>query len=316
MVSAFLVLVPMAPFALMRACEAAERSPLAPVEAELPVLPICCSPLGALADPDGGGPLPPLPGPTLQRAARRWAWRPLEVPSWKILTSDHFMVRGDVPLEDLRRVAACLEAFLEAMRETLGGDPPVMRHPVRIFAAARDFRLYASLAGAPNAESFYDPRTAEMVLCLDPPRGPEWLHRTLAHELTHLYMDRVWGRTEPLWFAEGLAEYFASFQVRDGRVLPGAVDPEALRRLREREPLPLGRFLRIGREELYGDSFPYHYAQAWSFVHYLFSRKDGLIDLLLRGGSLEDPEAMEEGWRGHVKKLLEVSNQPSVVSGQ
>lgn len=306
MVSAFLVLVPMTPLGLMLGGEAAGRPPLAPAEPEPLVLPICCSPLGALAAPDGGGPLPPLPSPARRQAARRWAWKPLEIPAWKMLTSDHFVVRGDVPLDDLREAAACLEAFLEAMQEILRGDPPATAHSVRIFTHARDFRLYASLAGAPNAESFYDPRTAEMVLCLDPLRGTAWLHRTLAHELTHLYMDRVWGRTEPLWFAEGLAEYFAGFEVREGRVRPGAVDREALRRLREREPRPLGEFFRIGREELYGESFPYHYAQAWSFVHYLASRRDGLIDLLLRGGALEDPERLEREWRKHVAVI---SNQ-------
>lgn len=40
-------------------------------------------------------------------------------------------------------------------------------------------------------------------------------------------MDRVWKRTGPLWFAEGVAEYFANFSVRDGRAVPGAVDHRA-----------------------------------------------------------------------------------------
>jgi hypothetical protein len=81
------------------------------------------------------------------------------------------------------------------------------------------------------------------------------------------------------------------------------VDAGSLRRLREREPLPLADFLRLGREELYGSSFPFLYAQAWSFVHYLFARGDGLVDLLMRGGELEDVAALERGWKEHVKKL-------------
>jgi len=303
MVSAFLILIPLAPFAALRACEASVAPALAPLEPEPLILPICCSPLWALADPDGEGPSPPVPGPALREASRRWKWKALEAPGWKILLSDHFAVRGDPPLEDLRESAACMEAFFESMRRSLGGDPPREALCVRIFAAARDFRLYATLAGAPNAESFYDPRTREVVLCLDPPRGPAWLRKTLAHELTHLYMDRVWGRTDPLWFAEGMAEYFAGFQVLEGRVRPGKVDPDALRRLREKGPMPLPEFLRLGRDELYGESFPFLYAQAWSFVHYLFSRGDGLVDLLLRGGKLEDVDALEKGWLEYVKSL-------------
>ena len=302
MASAFLVLVPLVPFALVRAVELASAPAAAIPVPEITTLPIS-SPLGALADPDGEGPSSLLPGPALREASRKWKWQPLEAPGWKMLTSDHFVVRGNAPLKNLRECAACMESFLEAMRRALGGSPARAPFSVRVFAAARDFRLYATLAGAPNAESFYDPRTAEMVICLDPPREPLWLQKTLAHELTHVYMDRVWDRTGPLWFAEGLAEYFAGFQVRDGRVLPGAVDREALRRLRERGPMPLEKFLRLGRDDFYGESFPYLYAQAWSLVHYLFSRKDGVVDLLLRGGTMGDVEEVEKGWLEHLEKL-------------
>jgi len=303
MVSLFLFLVPWTPCAVLRVCEPAAMLSVTLPENDPVILPVCCSPLGALVRPDGEGPSPSLPGPALREASRRWAWSSLEAPGWKLLQSDRFAVRGDAPLENLRECAACLEAFLAAMRRSLGGDLPDGRFNVRIFASGPDFRLYSTLAGAPNAESFYDPRTAEIVICLDPPRGPEWLRKTLAHELTHLYMDRVWGRTGPLWFAEGVAEYFSGFRVQEGRVCPGAVDAGSLRRLREREPLPLADFLRLGREELYGSSFAFLHAQAWSFVHYLFARGDGLVDLLMRGGELEDVAALERGWKEHVKKL-------------
>ena len=46
-----------------------------------------------------------------------------------------------------------------------------------------------------------------------------------------------------------------------------------------------------------------YYAQAWSFVHYLFSRKAGLIDLLLQGGSLEQVDELERGWKEHVGRM-------------
>jgi hypothetical protein len=223
MVSAFLFLVPWVPFAVLRACEPAPASAVTLLENERLILPICCSPLGALVCPDGEGPSPPLPGPALREASRQWAWKAMEAPGWKLLLSDRFAVRGDAPLEGLRECAACLGA----MRRSLGGDLPDGRFNVRIFAVERDFRLCATLSGAPNAESFYDPRTAEVAICLDPPRGPQWLRKTLAHELTHLYTDRVWRRTEPLWFAEGVAEYFAGFQVREGCVRPGAEAPAA-----------------------------------------------------------------------------------------
>ena len=74
-----------------------------------------------------------LPGPALREASRHWKWKVLEAPAWKMLTSDHFVVRCDAPIEDLRESAACMEAFLGALRRSLGGDLPEARLSVRIF---------------------------------------------------------------------------------------------------------------------------------------------------------------------------------------
>jgi hypothetical protein len=173
----------------------------------------------------------------------------------------------------------------------------------RVFATARDFRRYATRSGAANAESFYDPRSMELVLCLDGPYTPLWLQKTLAHEFAHAYMDRVWKRTDPLWFAEGVAEYFANFSVREGRAVPGEIDRRAVLLLKMDEPLPLKDFFKLGRDEMYGVRFAHHYAQAWSLVHYLFSRDDGVVDLLLRGSQPPDLEQLEKGWREHLGTL-------------
>ena len=69
------------------------------------------------------------------------------------------------------------------------------------------------------------------MVCLEGDPSPAWLQKTLAHEFAHEYMDRVWKRTDPLWFAEGVAEYFANFAVRDGRLvaLDGASTTELSR---------------------------------------------------------------------------------------
>ncbi len=301
MVTTFLFLVPLVPVAALRWGDPEAGPSPARCEFESPLHPGC--PPGAPAGPDAGGPTSPLSDRAVRAASRGWEWKALETPGWKILLSDNFALRGDVPVDDLRRAAAWLEEFLRMLRASIGGDPSGMRFSVRIFAEPADFRRYAVLAGAANAESFYDPRSLEVVICQDAARGRPALQRTLAHEFAHEYMDRVWGRTDPLWFAEGMAEYFANFATREGRVHAGAVDGPALRLLSEGPTVPLSRLVRLKRDVFYGEGFPLLYAQAWSFVHYLFSRKDGLIDLLLRGGSLEDLDVLEKGWQEHLKTL-------------
>ena len=305
MVSAFLFLLPLVPYAVLRAGEA-EPGPLFPGPEPDATAPPPSHPFACRANPaprDGEAAPSPFSARAIREASRDWEWKNLETPGWKLLMTPGFVVRGDVAIDDLRTVGATLEEFLKMARASLGGDDAGLMYSARIFSSARDFRRYAVRSGAANAESFYDPRSAELVVCLEGPPTAAWLQKTLAHEFAHEYMDRVWKRTEPLWFAEGVAEYFANFSVRGGKALPGAVDRRALLLLKMDEPLPLEKFLKLGREEMYGVLFARHYAQAWSFVHYLFTREDGVIDLLLRGGAPPNIEELEKGWMEHLKKL-------------
>jgi hypothetical protein len=300
MISAFLFLLPVVPYAAFRAGEHPPR-PLfpAPVSA-LPPPPFGCA---AAVPPDGERQPSPFSPRRIRDLSRGWEWKNLETPGWKLLMTPSFVVRGDVPLDDLRTVGVTLEEFLRMAKETLGGDSSGLMFSARAFSSLRDFRRYATRSGASNAESFYDPRSAELVVCLEGPASPLWLQKTLAHEFAHEYMDRVWKRTEPLWFAEGVAEYFANFTVRDGRAVPGAVDHRATLLLKTDEPLPLASFFKLSRDEMYGFRFAHHYAQAWSVVHYLFSRDDGIVDLLLRGTMPANVDELEKGWREHLEGL-------------
>ncbi|MBI3856478.1 MAG: DUF1570 domain-containing protein [Planctomycetes bacterium] len=301
MVSAFLFLLPMVPLAAFRAAES-RPGPLFPtLDPEAPIPPFGCR--TETVRRDGEGHPSPFSPRAVREASRGWEWKNLETSGWKLLMTPSFVVRGDVPIDDLRSVGAHLEEFLRMAKSALGGDDSGLMFSARVFSSARDFRRYAVRSGASNAESFYDPRSAELVVCLDGGPSPAWLQKTLAHEFAHEYMDRVWKRTEPLWFAEGVAEYFANFAVRDGRARPGAVDRRAVLLLQFEEPMPLQKFLKLGRDEMYGVLFARHYAQAWSFVHYLFSRDDGVIDLLLRGAQPPNLEELEQGWRKHLSDL-------------
>jgi hypothetical protein len=298
MMSAFLFLLPLVPVASFRAGES-RPAPLFPASdppEAAPALPFGCS-----ASSDGAP--SPFSARAVREKSRPWEWKNLETPGWKLLQTPSFVIRGDVSIDDLRRVGAHLEEFHRMARAALGGDSSDLVFSARVFGSARDFRRYAVRSGAANAESFYDPRSAELVLCLEGCPSPSWLQKTLAHEFAHEYMDRVWKRTEPLWFAEGVAEYFANFSVRDGRAQPGAVDRRGLLLLQIDEPLPLAKFLKLGRDEMYGVQFARHYAQAWSLVHYLFTRGDGTIDLLLRGTTPPNIEELEAGWKKHLTDL-------------
>ncbi len=237
----------------------------------------------------------------IRRISKDWEWKPLEGPDWKILLSTNFVLRGDTPIDTLRTVGVQGETYLGMLKDILGGPSEGVMFSMRIFADPVDFRRFASLAQASNAESYYDPRSAEIVLEVSGVRGPVWLERSTAHEFTHAYMDRVFDVTAPLWFAEGMAEYFSNIEGAYGKIMPGAVNRYALTLLGiERWPLEV--FAKLGRSDFYGIDFPKLYAQAWSVVHFLFSRHPDAVQAYLGRKDL-DLALFEDEWTAYLAEL-------------
>lgn len=256
---------------------------------------------GALLDPG-----------ELQRAASGWELKNLETPGWKMMVGEHVILRGDVPVETLKSVGVLAEIYREVLQEAIGGDDSNILFSIRIFVEPREFRRFAARSGAPNAESFYDPRSAEIVLEVDGTRGAEWLERSVAHEFTHAYMDRVFKVTAPLWFAEGMAEYFTNLEMGpDGRLYPGALNDRGLLILGIAQLPDIKTFLAIGRDEFYGVNFAKYYAQGWLFVRFLFDFHPKLVMKLL---DRKDPVivfkrvSLEKMWKPYLDAAL---NQPA-----
>lgn len=242
----------------------------------------------------------------LQKGTQAWEWKDLDAPGWKILIADHVVLRGDVSVELLRTIGAQVETYLGILREAIGGGSSEIMFNVRVFGDPKEFRKFATSANAANAEAYYDPRTRELVLDVDGSRGDEWLERTVAHEFTHAYMDRIFNVISPLWFAEGMAEYFTNLQVgRGGRLHPGALNEKGLGILsvNMKDLLPLNKFVALGRDVFYGMEFHLLYAQAWMFTRFLFDRHPDLIGSMLERKGI-DAGTLEEEWNVYLSGML------------
>ena len=82
----------------------------------------------------------------------------------------------------------------------------------------------AMKVGASNAMSYYDPSTKDVVMWFDHTMTHDQLQALIAHELTHAYMDIVNECRGPLWFQEGMAEYFQHFTWTGSQLEPGAIN--------------------------------------------------------------------------------------------
>lgn len=191
------------------------------------------------------------------------------------------IVHGDADPASREFMTMELRCIQERLLGLWGGVPPT-RFTARLFGTHEGFRQFAVNSGASNAECFYDPRTGEVVMEHIPWR--ERFLRNLAHEATHQYMDRVWGRTGPLWFAEGMAEYFTEvYGLGPPPSCPG-------------EPMTLAEFAASGREVFYGPLFPSLYWRAYRLVKLLMERSPEVIRSLLSGGHFAVSDGIEAEW--------------------
>jgi hypothetical protein len=132
-------------------------------------------------------------------------------------------------------------------------------------------RYLKGLYGTPHAGSagLYDPTLKQLILWNRTPE--EDLLKTARHEGLHQFIDSVIG-TPPLWFNEGLAEYFSYGSMERGQWVPGG---KAMRHRKEvQQPFNLRQFLYLSNGEFMADP-NLNYARAWAWMHFLRENEDG-----------------------------------------
>lgn len=221
---------------------------------------------------------------------------------WLTLRTKHHQVAGDVSARELKDVALQLEQFREVIA-TLNQATIAAVEDISVVVLAfpdeRSYRPFMPMANGrrvPVDGMFVaGPRGTYITLNLD---GAEGGLRGIYHEYSHFLLRNVFGAA-PLWFNEGLAEYYSTVEVTsDGR---RAVIGKPLRQhvelLRERR-LPLAQLLSItAASPIYTSDTPERsvlYAQSWAMVHHALHanprRRDALINLAFKLAAGITPE--------------------------
>lgn len=221
---------------------------------------------------------------------------------WASVRSENFLLVGDAQGRDMLRVAARLEQFRAAFLRLLPVshfDSSVPLTVVVFGDEASYGRFEPVFSGRPAGVSGFfqsGPDVDYIALSLDRRRARA-ADELAFHEYVHLLVRNGFGHV-PLWFNEGLAEYYSTFDVSDGgrRVTLGRPVKTRVRALKERELIPLETLFTVD------DDSPYYkepegraifYAQSWALVHYLLSgprraQLSAFLELLGRGAKLND----------------------------
>jgi tetratricopeptide (TPR) repeat protein len=200
---------------------------------------------------------------------------------WRQISTPNFRVVGNAGDGDLRRAATRLEQFREALgilfpKAVLVSSVPTT---VIVFKGDREYEPFKPLyrGKVKDIAGLFMPGRAGNYVTLAS-SGIEQFGAIVYHEYVHLVVNNTLERV-PLWFNEGLAEYYATFEVTGGgaQASLGKVQAHHVLRLRE-QWLPLETLLAVGYDSPQyneGDKMSVFYAESWALVHYLLLGHEG-----------------------------------------
>ncbi|MFV2071219.1 MAG: tetratricopeptide repeat protein [Thermoanaerobaculales bacterium] len=197
---------------------------------------------------------------------------PKEKERWIEVRTENFLFYSNAGRSSTRRVAADLEELRAVLAEVTDLD---LRSPIPtriyVFRSERSFEPFKILyQGNPSAISGYFIRRKQanyIAINADSPDASgivfhEYVHYVAANNFWYI----------PVWFEEGLAEFYQSFQVIGDTVFIGQVITPHLLWLRGSTPIPLAELFAVDHSSpLYTeeDRRGAFYAQSWALVHYL-----------------------------------------------
>jgi len=228
-------------------------------------------------------------------------------PSWVEVRSSHFRVVSDAAAEEARRVASELEKIRSVYQSVVGPELEPGA-PVLVFASADAAGFEALLPARWREEGrgrwaglFLEaPSGYALLLRLDL-RG-DFRFRTVYHEYFHYLTRRSVGRLPP-WLNEGLADYWATIDIRDEEILVGRPDYDYLALLKRKAPLPLETLFAAENDSpdyRREETMTLFYAQSWALTHFLQSdesRRRALTAYVSRlGGGADALQAARESF--------------------
>jgi hypothetical protein len=277
---------------------------------------------------------------------------------WSELTTEHFVLStdlsSDLAQQRIERFEK-LRSVLEDVAFRPSSEEPPGKVAVIVFRHDRDYKALAPFgtAGVFVANESTDSETEPMILasaelasvtdsrdtmppvfdqcpsrasmnpnCWSSPRSEyvtqEETEQRLVHEMVHALMHRYFGDL-PRWLDEGLAQYFSTLRLEEGRVVLGdpvaqaaAVPASLLPSVRELTLADAGRFKPHDVDSVTAARF---YAGAWVLVHLFENGPEGYRERFrVLTSALKDGEAEDAAWHAAMAGLKDETVQADYIA--
>jgi hypothetical protein len=244
---------------------------------------------------------------------------PKEKDKWVRVETANFTLLSNAGSRRAAKVGKRLEQLREVLTETSKGMTHVSPLPTTIFV----FKDSSSLApynlradGTPDeAVAGYFVRSVDGNYVAIDASAEAQPYPVIYHEYLHYFLENNIPAI-PLWLNEGIAEFYSTFTIRDGRAEIGLFVQHHLLWLQQREWISLDDLFGVDTSSpIYNEGDPRgtFYAQSWALAHYLLldERRRDRMGRLFRLVSQGTPsaEAFEQAFEIDLptaqKELLE-----------
>jgi tetratricopeptide (TPR) repeat protein len=212
--------------------------------------------------------------------------------SWIGVRTKNFYLIGNGGENEVRKVGLKLEQFREVFTRLFPNMKFTTPVPTTVVVFKSD-DSYAPFKPRPNTGGYFQPGedVNYITLSTELPRLPDQIRITgwhdafsvIFHEYTHLLVENNFADA-PLWFNEGLAEYYSTFTITDDqKVRLGTPIGTHVFLLRQSKMLPLRTLFEVDYKSPHyneSDKQGIFYAQSWALMHYLIIGKAGKIEQL------------------------------------
>lgn len=228
--------------------------------------------------------------------------------NWTSVRSKNFFLVGNASEKEIRQAATRLEQFryvFSRLFTKLQFNSPI---PTTVIVFKSD-SAYKPFKSRPDDAGYFQPgEDVNYITLTAERRDGDSSFRTIFHEYVHLLLNNTLGRTVPLWFNEGLAEYYSTFSItdEDRQAVLGEIIPNHVLYLRQQKMLPLRSLFAVDYKSPHyneGDKRGVFYAESWMLVHYLIQGNKGqhrqhlgaFVNLLRAGKPVEEafPQAFQ-----------------------
>jgi hypothetical protein len=256
------------------------------------------------------------------------AWKFLPRP-WtpaRVVETEHYLISSTATQEQTEQIGRVVEMLYAAYSNHFEKLPTFQRqHPklkMLLYKDRKEFRWVNPNLGW--AEAFYRKPYCRAYFSEKEINPYHWM----LHEATHQLNEEVAKLKLAKWLDEGLAEYFSTSRIREGKLMVGRIDPQTYpvwwiddiatvtnvaACVANGSVIPLRAIITNRGGPSMNKHFNLYYLHWWTLTHYLFENpkfRDSGLALLEHGGTLDafekdigPAESVTPGWFRHVRTI-------------